>query len=69
MNKTDIKPDRLKETERLKVYEYPQPWLEILDKEKDIILTINTVDEALMIRDSLNEFLNCIPKQYGGEGE
>ena len=62
-----MKPSR--ETARFELYEWPQPMLEIRSKSTDFILSIREPEDAIVIRDSLNEFLKCIPKEFGGEGE
>lgn len=59
----------MKETERFEIYEWPQPILEIRSKSPDRIISITEPEDAKMIRDSLNEFLKCIPKEFGGDGE
>ena len=62
-----MKPQR--ENERFAVYEWPQPICEIKSKSTDFIIHISLPEDAKMIRDSLNEFLSCIPKEFGGEKE
>lgn len=62
-----MKPNR--ENERFELYEWPHPLLEIRSKSTDFIISISEPEDAKMIRDSLNEFLKCIPEEFGGDGE
>ena len=59
-----MKPSR--ENKFFELYEYPQPILEVVMKTEGGWIRIEDAESAKMIRDSLNEFLKCIPKECGG---
>lgn len=58
-----------RETERFAIFEWPQPLCEIKSKSTEMWICVSQPEDAVMIRDSLNEFLKCIPREFGGEKE
>lgn len=54
------------ESNRIKIYEWPQPICEIYDKRRDEYLQITTPEDAKAIIQSLERFLKAIPVKFGG---
>lgn len=60
---TDFKPAY--ESERIKIFEYPQPICAIVDKNHGCV-EIRTPEDAKAVIESLWKFLNVIPSEFGG---
>lgn len=60
---TDFKP--FYESDRIKIFEYPQPICAIVDKHHGCV-EIRTPEDAKAVMQSLAAFLNSIPFSMGG---
>jgi len=56
------------ESQQIKIFEWPQPICEIVDKDNDGYVAVKTPEDARAIMKSMRNFLLCIPQEFGGDG-
>ena len=57
------------ESDQIRIFEWPQPMCEIIDKNNDGYVSVKTPEDARAIMHSMASFLMCIPKEFGGDKE
>ena len=55
------------ESNSIKIFEWPQPICEIIDKDNDGYVSVKTPEDARAIMKSMTAFLMCILEEFGGD--